>query len=51
VFLEFYEDISQKLKDTRFDEDNYLFAEYQKTLVKEKGRDGEKERFHRGQKE
>lgn len=35
VILGFYEDISQKLKDTRFAQHKYLFGEYQKNLVKE----------------
>jgi hypothetical protein len=30
VLLGFYDDISQKLIDTRFDQDKYLFAEYQR---------------------
>ena len=44
VLLGFYEDISQKLKDTRFDEDKYLFGEYQKNLVKEKATETDKKK-------
>ena len=44
VILGFYEDISQKLKDTRFDQDKYLFAEYQKNLVKETGIETDKKK-------
>ncbi len=43
VLLGFYDDISQKLKDTSFDQDKYLFAEYQKNLVKETGTDEKKD--------
>lgn len=45
IILGFYENISQKLKDTRFDQHKYLFADFQKNLIKETGTETDKKDF------